>query len=284
RIGTYADIREALLRNLDKTPSLAQWTHRGADDPGIALLEGAAILGDILTFYQEHYANEAYLRTAQWLESISDLVRLLGYRLSPGLGGRAVFAFQVKGDEPVVIPAAFPLKADIEGMPAPVDFETVPPASNATQTLAYPWLSKFNLFAPLETPDITATTNSFYIQTPDQLTATTPVILKPGDRLLLGELDGSLSLQRLNHAEVVIVESISESHGIKTFKIKGKLKRSGSVGQLTAYKLGRSFHHFGHNGPRTFLRPPDPITSTATINDDGTSTVDTEPPLELNIS
>ena len=91
RIGTYADIREALLRNLDKTPGLAQWTHRGADDPGIALLEGAAILGDILTFYQELYANEAYLRTAQWRESIADLVRLLGYRLSPGLGGHSTF-------------------------------------------------------------------------------------------------------------------------------------------------------------------------------------------------
>ena len=48
------------------------WTHRDADDPGIALMEGAAILGDILTFYQEHYANEAYLRTAAWRERLSD--------------------------------------------------------------------------------------------------------------------------------------------------------------------------------------------------------------------
>ena len=46
RIGNYADIREALLRNLDKDPTLSAWTYRGADDPGIALLEGAAILGD----------------------------------------------------------------------------------------------------------------------------------------------------------------------------------------------------------------------------------------------
>jgi hypothetical protein len=98
RLGSYADIREALLRNLDKTPGLSQWTHRGADDPGIALLEGASILGDILTFYQELYANEAYLRTAQWRDSIADLVRLLGYRLSPGLGGHATFAFEITGD------------------------------------------------------------------------------------------------------------------------------------------------------------------------------------------
>ncbi|HEX6623155.1 MAG TPA: hypothetical protein VF064_05545, partial [Pyrinomonadaceae bacterium] len=113
RVGSFADIREALLRDLDHDAVLAAWTHRGADDPGIALLEGASILGDILTFYQELYANEAYLRTAQWRESISDLVRLLGYRLSPGLGGNATFAFEVKGDRAVTVPAAFPVKAQV---------------------------------------------------------------------------------------------------------------------------------------------------------------------------
>lgn len=108
RIGTYSDFREALLEMLNADPVLAPWTNREADDPGIALLEGASILGDILTFYQELYANEAYLRTALWRESIADLVHLLGYRLSPGLGGKATFAFEVKGDKPVVIPAGFP--------------------------------------------------------------------------------------------------------------------------------------------------------------------------------
>src|SRR5215213_416508 len=182
RIGAYADIREFLLRNLDRDATLGEWTHRGADDPGIALLEGASILGDILTFYQELYANEAYLRTAQWRESISDLVRLLGYRLSPGLGGHALFAFEVKGDQPVVIPPAFPLKAEVEGSPAPVDFETAQTNSNQP-TLAYPWLSKFNLYRPLETPDISSATNEFYIQAPGQLTAAEPVVLKAGERL-----------------------------------------------------------------------------------------------------
>ena len=132
RIGTYSDFREALLRKLNADPVLAPWTHREADDPGIALLEGASILGDILTFYQELYANEAYLRTAQWRESISDLVRLLGYRLSPGLGGKATFAFEVKGAKPVVIPAGFPLQAQVEGLEQPADFEAT------KEHLAYP--------------------------------------------------------------------------------------------------------------------------------------------------
>jgi hypothetical protein len=284
RLGTYSEIREALLRNLDKSQTLSAWTHRGADDPGIALLEGASILGDVLTFYQELYANEAYLRTAEWRESISDLVRLLGYRLSPGLGGRAVFAFEVKGDQPVAIPPRFPLKAEVEGASKPVDFETVAQGDGQTQTLAYPWLSKFNLYQPLETPLISGATTEFYIKAPNQLTATSPIVLKPGDRLILGELVTVSNAQRLNNAEIVIVDSLRELHGIKMFKIKGKLKRTGSVSQLAAYKLGRSFHHFGHAGPRTLVKPPDPVTSTVTQNPDGSTTVESDPPLEFNIS
>ena len=162
RIGSYAEIREALLRNLDKTPSLSHWTHRGADDPGIALLEGAAILGDILTFYQELYANEAFLRTAEWRESISDLVRLLGYRLSPGLGGNATFAFEIKGEQPVTVPAGFPVKAEVAGLSKPADFETT------EQIIAYPWLSNFHLYRGLFTPNIEHQTTEFYIFSPDQ--------------------------------------------------------------------------------------------------------------------
>jgi hypothetical protein len=85
RIGSYADIREALLRWRDLAPELAGWTHRGADDPGVALLECTAILGDILTFYQQLYANECYLRTATWRDSVAELVRLTGYRLAPAI-------------------------------------------------------------------------------------------------------------------------------------------------------------------------------------------------------
>ena len=58
-----------MTRGIEAALPLASWTHRTADDPGIALLEGAAILGDILTFYQQHYANEAFLRTAAWRTS-----------------------------------------------------------------------------------------------------------------------------------------------------------------------------------------------------------------------
>src|SRR5262245_23545952 len=117
RIGRYADFVEAMTRIVDAAPELAAWTHRDADDPGIALLQGAAILGDILTFYQEHYANEAYLRTAAWRESVAELVRLTGYRLAPGIGGRATLAFAARGSDPVTIRAGFAGKVDLRDVP-----------------------------------------------------------------------------------------------------------------------------------------------------------------------
>ncbi len=278
RIGTYADIREYLLRNLDKTPGLSAWTHRGADDPGIALLEGASILGDILTFYQELYANEAYLRTAQWRESIADLVRLPGYRLSPGVGGRATFAFEIKGDVAVTIPAGFPIKAEVDGLDKPADFET------SEQTIAYPWLSKFNLFCPLATPGISASKKEFYIETPDQLTASSRVELKAGDRLMVGEANSYSNPKRLNKPEIVIIDSVRELHGITIFKIKGKMKRSGSATKLAAYKLGRSFHHFGHSGPRTQVKPPKKVSSKVKVISATETEVTSELPIEQNIS
>src|ERR1700722_20405571 len=124
RIGTYTDFRQALFSALDRSALLLPWTHRQPDDPGIALLEGVAILGDILTFYQELYANEAWLRTAQWPESVTALVRLLGYRPAPGIGGASSAAFEFKGATPVTVAAGFGFSAKLTGQPKPVDFET----------------------------------------------------------------------------------------------------------------------------------------------------------------
>lgn len=255
RLGSYADIRAALLRGLDTKPGLAHWTYRGADDPGIALLEGASILGDILTFYQELYANEAFLRTAQWRESVAELVRLLGYRLSPGLGGRATFAFEVQGDEPVEIPAGFAIKAELADVPKPVDFETRDVA------VAYPWLSRFHLYRRLFTPTFTPATTEFSIFSPDPYL--TPIELKRGDRLLVGDANNATAPTRLSNAEIVIVDAVRELHGRKIYKIKGALKRTADTSSLTAFKIGRTFHHFGFNGARTFVDPTASVQSTS---------------------
>jgi len=269
RIGTYGSIREWLLNRINQTSNLQNWTHRAPDDPAIALLEGASILGDILTFYQETYANEAFLRTAQWRESISDLVRLLGYRLSPAVGGNATFAFEIKKDEPVVIPVGFPLKATLEELPKPAEFET------KEEITAYPWLSRFNLYRSLNESDITPTTTEFYISYPEQLAS--PIDLKVGDRLLVGQISASWMPDDgfFLDPEIVIVDSVREQHGQKIYKIKGNLKRTANISGLTAYRLGRSFHHFGYNSAAKIVDTSRAVTSTATVNGSTTTTSST---------
>jgi len=246
RIGTYWDFREALLRKLNRDTVLEQWTHREPDDPGIALLEGAAVLGDILTFYQDLYANEAYLRTARWRESIADLVRLTGYLLSPGVGGSATFAVEIKNKEntPVIIPAGFPIKAQVKGLKQTADFETLEAFT------AYPFLSKFNLYRRLYTPNFTRATTEFYIFSPDsETTGTTPIELKKGDRLLIGTLDSAANPTRFLESETIIIDDVRQLHGRQLFKIKGALKTNWNNFSLYGFKLGRTFRHFGHNAP-----------------------------------
>jgi len=279
RIGSYGTIREWLFHQINQTTTLKNWTHRTPDDPAIALLEGASILGDILTFYQETYANEAFLRTAKWRESIADLVRLLGYRLSPALGGNATFAFEIKKDEPIVIPAGFPLKATLETPPKPSDFETT------EEITAYPWLSSFNLYRPLEDGDITTQTTEFYVSWQEQ--STNPIDLKVGDRLLIGETNMYFYLGwggELTNSEIVIIDSIREQHGRKYYTIKGTLKRTSNVASLFAYKIGRTFHHFGHNSAPKILNTNASVTSTATVNNQTTTTTASIPYLTVPLS
>ncbi len=260
RLGVYSDIREFMLRAIDNAEPLRAWTYRGSDDPGIALLEGAAVLGDILTFYQELYANEAYLRTAQWRESIADLVRLLGYRLSPGLGGNATFAFEIKGDAPVTIPEGLPLKLQLDPIAKQSDFQT------SAEIVAYPWLSRFFLYRPLLAPPAGTRITELSIEAPDQHVA--PIALKPGDRLLVGHANNPHDPSTLGDAEVVIVHSVREQHGARVVTIKGAMAQTVGAVPLTAYKLGRMFRHFGHSSAPKL---PGVVSTTTTTSADGKS-------------
>lgn len=183
RIGTYPDFVEFLMRRINDSVELESWTHRGADDPGIALLQGAAILGDILAFYQERYANEAFLRTARWPESVMALTRLLGYRLAPGIGGRATFAFDARGASPVVVPEGFPVKADLADVATPADFQTVGALT------AYPRLSNFHFYRSRLysswLPAHSARVELGHVDGSTAATAVDALDLKKGDRLLL---------------------------------------------------------------------------------------------------
>lgn len=104
RIGTFSRFRASMLDEIADHPELALLTSRDSDDYGITLLELWAAIADVLTFYQERYANEAFLRTAEFRDSVARVAALIGYRPRPGVAARAWLAFTLNEPGPVPIP------------------------------------------------------------------------------------------------------------------------------------------------------------------------------------
>ena len=236
RIGTYSEIRDALLHWIDTNPGLQNYTHRQSDDAGIALLEGAAVLGDILTFYQELYANEKFLRTAEWRDSMADVVRLIGYRLSPGIGGRGTFAFEVRGDRPVTIPRGFRVSAEVTGREGQSDFETI------ASSIALPALSHFSLHRQPMLAGIAAGATRFSVDT--AALAAAHVTVEKGDRLMIAANTGAAADRR----QIVVVDAVRQQFERTEITIKGQWQGV-AIASPVAYKLGRTFRFFGYNAP-----------------------------------
>jgi hypothetical protein len=98
RAGTHASFFETMQARLSSAafPQLAALTTRESRDASIALLDAWAMVGDVLTFYQERIANEGYLRTAIERPSVLELARLVGYRLKPGLSASVYLAYTLE--------------------------------------------------------------------------------------------------------------------------------------------------------------------------------------------
>lgn len=98
RIGTHGTFKRGLLSALSSSrhPTVADLTTRDDDDFSIALLDAFSCVADVLTFYQERFAQEAWLRTADERLSLRELARLIGYGLAPGVAADAWLAFRME--------------------------------------------------------------------------------------------------------------------------------------------------------------------------------------------
>lgn len=272
RIGRYPDFVEAMTRRIDAAPELAEWTHRDPDDPAIALLQGAAVLGDILSFYQEHYANEAYLRTAAWRTSVADLVRLTGYRLAPGIGGRATLAFEARGTQPVSVRAGFPVKADLRDVSAPADFQTT------DALIAWPHLGRFNFYRPRQYGWVIgagqAQVELATVGGAGDSASLEAVELKKGDRLVLVPEENILGLQiqlllgwtlSQSYEEIVVVDKVERQLGRVILTLAGNFTHGWFL-NCRAFLLGRSFRHFGSSAPPQFVESTSGSTPVTTVS------------------
>lgn len=140
RIGTFATFRQAMLTAISTQPELNALRSRASDDYAITLLEHWAIVCDMLTFYQERIANEAFLRTALHRQSILRLARLLDYELSPGIAAATLLAFDLKEDASLTLPVGLRVQSVPGEGERPQKFETV-------QALdAHAWLNRLRVF------------------------------------------------------------------------------------------------------------------------------------------
>ena len=203
RAGTYATFLRRMLNSIGRFTlpdgdhagdrPLTDLATRAQDDPSIALLDAAAVVADVLTFYQERIANEGFLRTATERRSILEMARSIGYELNPGVAATAYLAFTVENAEGA---------PSTSNVPAGTQVMSIPPQGQFPQTFE-------------TTGDMTARKvwNEIRIKTgnPQALSTSsqkaylsgTTTNLQPGDHVLLvtGTGSGAQALVRVHKVE-----------------------------------------------------------------------------------
>jgi hypothetical protein len=119
----YESIRQELLA---RVPHLTdRWTDFNPSDLGIVLLDLFCGVGDMLAYYLDAQAAEAFLPTARQRQSVIDLCKLIGYRLDSPISSTTTIRFSLS--EPLgfdlTIPSGTSCRALMED--GHVDFETV---------------------------------------------------------------------------------------------------------------------------------------------------------------
>jgi predicted phage baseplate assembly protein len=192
RVGTHARFLETMKARLSTMSvegvgadgqtvetfrPLQGLTTRDSDDFSIALLDGWATVGDVLTFYQERIANEGYLRTATERRSVLELSRLVGYALRPGVAATAYLAYTL--DDNQIAPVTIAAGARSQSIPGP---DEMPQYFETSEDLIAQreWN---NLQVRLKRPQDITLANALVIDTIQVAGVNTN--LKAGDKLLL---------------------------------------------------------------------------------------------------
>ncbi|MDH5543389.1 MAG: putative baseplate assembly protein [Nitrospinota bacterium] len=84
---------------------------------------------DVLTFYQERFANEAFMKTASERRSALELARTIGYELNPGVAASTYLSFTCEDNPESPDSTIVPVGTKVQSIPGdgelPQTFETV---------------------------------------------------------------------------------------------------------------------------------------------------------------
>lgn len=119
----YAAFRDDMLAHASDV--LPQWTSRSPNDFGVVLVELFAYMGDILSFYGDRVANEAFLATATQRNSVLQIARMLDYRPNGTSPSSTTLTFATSpGMGTVTIPKGTRVSTESAGGSEPIYFET----------------------------------------------------------------------------------------------------------------------------------------------------------------
>ncbi len=126
----YDSLRRDLLA---RVPQLTdRWTDFNASDLGVVLLELFCGIGDMLAYYLDAHAAEAFLPTARQRQNVINLCKLISYRLDSPVAATTNLRFSLAAslDADLVIPEGTACRARLED--EDVEFETAKDATIPT--------------------------------------------------------------------------------------------------------------------------------------------------------
>ena len=118
----YDSLRRELLA---RVPQLTdRWTDFNASDLGVVLLELFCGIGDMLAYYLDAQAAEAFLPTARQRQNVINLCKLISYRLDAPVAATTSLRFSLAAplDADLVIPEGTACRARLDD--GDVEFET----------------------------------------------------------------------------------------------------------------------------------------------------------------
>ena len=249
RVGTFGSFRQSMIDAIASAEltvdgnvfrPLAALTARTSDDYGIAFLDMWSYVADILTFYQERIANEAFLRTALQRESVLRLAALLGYEPAPGAAATALLVFTLDKNKQVKIPVGLRVQSVPGQDEKPQKFETVEsidaiaPLNNVR---AYPVPSGVNPFALGSSQSTLHPTNAAAISS----------ALAPGDNFVVFEA----ATATVEEKQVGVIQN-KDRRTILSWSPPFQLNLPNTS---RAFRFKRKLRVFGYNAPAVFLNP-----------------------------
>lgn len=217
------------------------------DDPAIALLDAWATAADVLTFYQERFANEFFLGTALERRSVLELAGMVGHELGPGVAASAFLAFSVEDAPGSPTEARVPGGTVVQSIPGqdqlPQTFET---EDEIVARVAWNVLTP-RLRQPLE-----------IVGASELLLTGLATELAAGDLLLVVAHAGAEEVVETFHSRVQRVTPDAD-RGFTRVALEEPLDFASAVlpGRVEVHALREQASFFGHNAPRFGSLPTD---------------------------